>query len=622
MSVAPDTPIPDLGLAPIAGEGWSVRLLDGPSAGGTWPILSHGLMVGRGLGCHVRLDDPRVSRTHCEFRITDDGVELSNLSERNPTQLNGHPVANAPLQHGDIVEVASFRLQITTGQVAQARVRDSHTTLSMSAAIHTREDADLKQYEHRPDLTSDLHSLFHLLRALSRADSLDMLVDILRAHLLRHLNAAECWVAWRVRLDGEITLYPPASTADTQRAPLRLLQEACSLREGLLPNRAESTGVAHLAAPLIQGAVGFGAVAISRLPDAPLFTGRELDYLVSVAECAAPLVRAAEYLERLRRDELLTGPQQSASPRMLGSSPAMERLRREIRRAALGKANVLITGETGAGKELAARTLHDLSPRSSGPYVTVNCAAIPADLFESEMFGHERGAFTGAGRSRKGMFELAHGGTLFLDEVGDLSLPNQARLLRVVETGTFYRIGAEKEVRVDVRIVSATNRPLPDAAAIYFRSDLFHRLASIEITVPPLRERRPDVPELAQFYLDEFSRHSPARPRAFTREAIDALCLHQWPGNIREFRNTIERACYSATRDVISLVDLGMTTLKDHGLPLQATQLQTAEKRQIVAVLEQCGWKVAEAATLLGLSKSTMYYKLSRHRIDVKRRQA
>lgn len=603
-------------------EVWSVRLLDGPMAGSTWAITPQGVMVGRGLGCHVRLDDPRVSRMHCELRSEGPLLELTNLSERNGTALNGHPVENAHLQQGDILEVAEYRLQVTMGPPAPARKQDHQTTLSMSAAIHTREDVDLTHYERRPDLTSDLHALFHLLRALSRADSLDLLVEVLRNHLLRRLDAADCWVAWRVRLDGDISLYPPASMADTQRAPLRLLQEACNLREGILPGGETPNDRSLLAAPLVHGTTAFGAVAVARAPGAVPFTSRELSYLVSVAECAAPLVRATEHLERLRRDDMALGPKPGSNPRMLGSSPAMERLRREIRRAALGKANVLITGETGVGKELAARTLHDLSPRSSGPYVTVNCAAIPADLFESEMFGHERGSFTGAGKARKGMFELAHGGTLFLDEVGDLSLPNQARLLRIVETGTFYRIGAEKEVRVDVRIISATNRPLPDAAAIYFRSDLFHRLASIEITVPPLRERRADVPELAQFYLDEFSRHAPARPRAFTREAIEALSSHHWPGNIREFRNTIERASYAATRDVISLADLGLPAQEDRGLPLHTTQLQAAEKRQIVAALEQCGWRVADAALLLGLSKSTMYYKLSRHRIDVKRRQA
>lgn len=602
------------------GAAWSLRILDGPLAGSMWTLGDMPLVVGRGLGCHIRLDDPSVSRNHCNIRLTPEGPQLVHVSERGETLVNGVPCATTILQQGDVLEISQYRLMMTIGAGRRsAWAEDNSTTLSVSEALLTRESYDPALYVGSPDLTEDLHALFLLLRQMSRAESLEVLVSTLRAHLLHHLEAEECWVGWQIHLDGELALYPPPTPEEIRRAPLAHMRDVCLRAEGVLT--AESgEGRSMLAAPLVHGASAFGAVVVRQKLGAAGYAARQLDYLVSVAECAAPLVRAVERLEQLRRDEEGQGQEKRNYPRMLGSSTVSEKLRGELRRAALARSNVLIVGETGVGKELAARTVHELSPRSAGPYVTVNCAAIPAELFESEVFGHEKGAFSGAVRQRKGLFEMAHGGTLFLDEVGDLSLPNQARMLRAVELGTFRRLGAESEVVVDVRVVSATNRPLPDPTASYFRPDLYHRLAGIEVTLPPLRERVPDIPELAQYFLGEFGPHAPARPRSFSSEAIEALKAHPWPGNIRELKNTIERACYQAARDVISIGELNLSV---GGAPGRVEDgLGAAERRHIVSVLEQHGWRVAEAAVALGLSKSTMYYKLARHGIDVKRRRA
>lgn len=597
---------------------WSVRLLDGPLAGSTWPLGELPTVVGRGLGCHVRLDDPRVSRNHFELRSDVDGVRLRHLSERNPTLINGEESSSGKLHAGDVIEIAGYHMAVVPGALAEDQATvPGRTTISMHEAIHTQPTFDAPKYRSSPDLTQDLHTLLQLVRQLSREDSVDGLVERLRSHLAERLPAARCWVGWRAYADDEIALYPPASPEETRRAPMALMLESCRTCEGLLPPPEE--GAAYIVAPLMHGTDSFGAIAASQTASEG-FDQRQLNYIVAVAECAAPLVRGVERLEQLRRDEAARAPKAMPHVRMLGASPGIERLRSEIRRAALSRANVLIVGETGVGKELAARTLHDLGPRASGPYVTVNCAAIPAEMFESEMFGHERGSFTGAARLRKGMFEMAHGGTLFLDEVGDLSLPNQARLLRAVETGTFRRLGGESEIRVDVRIVSATNRTLPDANASYFRTDLYHRLSGLELRVPTLCERRQDIPELAQFYLDEYGRHAPAHPRAFSREAMDQIMAYNWPGNIRELRNVVERACYNAHRDVIAATDLNIAPPPAPDAPPEDA-LESAERRHIIAVLEQYQWRVADAARVLNLSKSTMYYKLSKHHIDVRKRR-
>lgn len=602
---------------------WTVRLLDGPVAGSMWPLSEEPLVIGRGLGCQVRLDDQRVSRSHCELLLGSEGPRIRNLSENNITLVNGEVRAEIALHPGDIIEVADFRLMVAPVSFTPSTgPAELNTTMSMSDALHVREEFDADLYGASPILTVDLHSLFHLLRTLSRADSLDILIGNLKGHVLKKLSAGKCWVGWRVQMDGEIALYPPVSPEETQRAPMDLMREACRLGQGLLPPLNVGDAQAMLAAPLIQGSLCFGAIVVGQDVSAGAYTKRHLNYLVSVAECAAPLIRATERLEQLRRDGRDHGPDAAGAKQMLGNSPALERVRGQLRRAALSKANVLICGETGVGKELAARWLHDLSLRASGPYVTVNCAAIPGELFESEIFGHERGAFTGATRQRKGLLELAHGGTLFLDEVGELTMQNQARLLRAVETGTFRRVGAEREIRVDVRIVSATNRPLPDGDSSYFREDLYHRLANIEITIPPLRERREDIPELAQHYVDEFSRHAPARPRSFSKEAMERLLAYDWPGNIRELRNTVERACFDAPREIITASEVALRAPSASANADIEGGLDAAERRHMVAVLEQCAWRVADAAAMLGLSKSTMYYKLTKHRIDVKRRKA
>lgn len=237
---------------------------------------------------------------------------------------------------------------------------------------------------------------------------------------------------------------------------------------------------------------------------------------------------------------------------MVGNSPAIREVFRKIALFAPSDAAVVITGETGTGKELVARALHDQSLRPDGPFVAVNCSAISEELLESELFGHEKGAFTGAVRGHRGRFERADGGTLFLDEVGDMPLGTQAKLLRVLETGTIERVGAEREMRVDVRIVAATNVPLEQAVGMgRFRADLYHRLSVLRIHLPPLRERPEDIPYLVEHFLKLFSRKYDRRIYRLTPEALNLLQSYLWPGNVRELRNVLERVFIETRAEVI-----------------------------------------------------------------------
>jgi len=308
----------------------------------------------------------------------------------------------------------------------------------------------------------------------------------------------------------------------------------------------------------------------------------------------------------------------SASP-IVGRSAAVRTLLAEIERAAPSGARVLIQGENGTGKELVARALHAASTRRAGAFVAVNCAAIPEELIESELFGHERGAFTGATQARRGRFEEAHGGTLFLDEVGDLSPRAQTKLLRVLEQGELTRLGGNRTLKVDVRVLAATHRDLPErVAAGAFREDLYFRLAVIPITVPPLRERRDDVPLLVEHFAGRLARDLGSAVRRFEPAAIERLARHPFPGNVRELRNLVERLLIMSAGPTISLDDVARVLPAgeaDGAAPRTlAGAVDAFELRTIEDTLAATGNNMTEAAERLGLERSHLYKKLRKLR--------
>jgi two-component system response regulator AtoC len=313
---------------------------------------------------------------------------------------------------------------------------------------------------------------------------------------------------------------------------------------------------------------------------------------------------------------------------MVGKSEAMRALRDSIRKISCTQATVLITGESGTGKELVARSLHRLSRRSALAFVPVDCAALPESLLESELFGHEKGAFTGASVSRPGLFELAHTGTLFLDEVAELPLPLQAKLLRVLETRQLRRIGGRQLIDLDVRLIAATNRDLGRAMeAGLFREDLFYRLNVIPIHVPPLRERRGDIPLLAMHFLRQPPTGQPATLRGFSIEAMALLERYAWPGNVRELKNAVERARALANREFIQPEDLPAEVRQEGGgmgdrLPpmpsFKAAKQEIVtefEARSLRELMERTGWNIAAAARQSGVHRKTIERKLKRYRL-------
>lgn len=305
---------------------------------------------------------------------------------------------------------------------------------------------------------------------------------------------------------------------------------------------------------------------------------------------------------------------------IIAKSPKMQQVIEVIKVVARSNATVLITGETGTGKEVVARAIHSQSHRHGKPFVALSCAALPESLLESELFGHEKGSFTGAYAQKKGKFEVANRGTLFLDEIGEMSANIQVHLLRVLEEKEFTRVGGNEPIKVDVRVISATNRDMKQAIASgQFREDLYYRLNVVNIELPPLRERREDIPLLAQHFLKKFAVENQKEIAGFSPEATDFLLRYDWPGNVRELENTIERAVILAQNPVIEVADLTQQNLMPAHPISPAISLKQVEKNHILNVLTETGGNYTEAARILGISRMTLYNKAKAYRLNVKK---
>lgn len=353
------------------------------------------------------------------------------------------------------------------------------------------------------------------------------------------------------------------------------------------------------------------------------------DYLLKPIEPDRLATVIMKGLERsaMRREVLLLRREMIRSGRyqkLVGKSPAMLELYRMLDLISPTTASVLIMGESGTGKEVVARTIHDLSPRASGRFVALSCAAIPETLLESEILGHEKGAFTGATASRSGCFELADKGTLLLDEIGEMAPSLQSKLLRVLEDGKVRRVGGTREFQVDVRVIAATNAPLEKRlAAGQFREDLFFRLNVFTLTLPRLRDRTEDILLLAQAFLEEYARENGKTVLGFSDEALMMMMRYSWPGNVRELRNAVQRAVILAKDEEIRLADLPpavrpnarVDPSRPHGLTIQVgTPLSEVEKSVILETLQACKGNKTRAAAMLGISAKTLHLKLKQYR--------
>jgi Nif-specific regulatory protein len=606
--------------------GYIVRTKSGVDKGGGWTLGERPLVIGREKACDIRIADPLVSRRHCEIAMVGRMVWLRDLGSRNATYINGDPVNDAELKAGDEITVGNvtFVLQAGTASVEPAPMRTgSNTTMSLAdgEAVYLSDSALRNFDESGLQSVSDVFVLFRFSRNLGRVHSLQELAEVMKDVILKRLKPLRLWLALNEsgadRLDYRLSyseepdgFVPPPESA--------LLQALGELRGFLVPERIKDDTLSRLrltlVAPIFFGNQAIGAVAAQTQTPQRAYDETDLQFLVALAYAAAPFFGAIEQRHQLEQEVEMLRAVRQQSVMLVGDSPATRRVLEIVALVAPTLQSVLIIGETGTGKELVARLIHDSSDRVSGPLLTLNCAAIPTDLIESELFGYEKGAFTGAHERRIGLLEQSDGGTLFLDEVGDLSPESQARILRAIETRRFRRVGGKEEIASDFRIIAATNKDVSNEAEHpEFRRDLYHRLRGVQIRVPALRERRSDIPALAEHFLLQARRSAKHPLRGFAPDALEYLTTYSWPGNVRELEHCIEAAVMFSRSEFITDEDLH-TVIGGQTMHAKPIPLQELERRHILQTLKYCDGHVFEASKLLGIGKTKLYERLNEYR--------
>ncbi|HEU0032904.1 MAG TPA: sigma 54-interacting transcriptional regulator [Kofleriaceae bacterium] len=627
-------------------------VIEGPDAGREFELPMRGGGVGRGDGSLVQLTDPTVSRQHATIELRD-GALCWIPEAGKATLINRHPVAAAQrLEPGDEIVLGATKLAYLPDHGVALTRASSHVTMEVgSRQLLALTGTDDRARRH----LAAIAGLGDRLRGESAAGR-DAVARAACDAALTALGAQRAFVLSTSRRVAPLAAALGTNESTQLQAPGELVDKVV---QGKHVVTAETGGRALIAAP-IHGSSDevVGILWIDR-------KGAAWDPIDTMAAgCVAHLTGAAwvaaDARDQAQRradalEEQLSGP--AGTGELVGRSAAAQRIIDFVNRVGPSDATVLLGGESGSGKEMVARAIHRASRRAKGPCVAVNCAALTESLIESELFGHEKGAFTGATEKKAGRFEMADRGTLFLDEVGELPLGLQTKFLRVLEERRFERVGGQKAIEVDVRVVAATNRDLAEMVKRgTFREDLFYRLSVIQVEVPPLRERLDDVPLLADHFLARFRSQAARRITGFAPDAIAAMTRYGWPGNVRELRNAVERAIVLGDREQITAQDLPpqvlaaaqpartrtspptpplgsaissapapvrMPTIDPTPppaaaptKPAPAKSLRELEREGILAALAATNGNKAQAAQILEIDRSTLYKKLKDYNIE------
>ena len=605
-------------------NGADVRLVAicGPMAGDVIPLGPEGLRIGRDASNDVCLPDPALSRAHCTIAASSGTWRVFDSQSSNGTFVNGVQVAERELNDGDRIGLGASEflfIRPTVPPVIEERL-ETATRLPIEDSHYFRQAAEPSSRTER-----DLRLLLKISASLSRLKTQDQLWGQL-FELLSESLAAEQFTIVVVGEDGETRIVDARHLTGAPSMPVihTVITEALQQRAALLTCGTGREDSQHarpvasadrgsiLCAPMVVRDRSLGALYFSAI-HAEAFGAEDLQFATAVATVAAIALDNLRYLSWLDRERSRLQEDLERDHNLVGRSAAMRRIYSVVAKVAQSDATVLITGETGTGKELVARAIHLNGIRAKRPFVAINCAALTESLLESELFGHERGAFTGAVTQKKGKLEVADGGTVFLDEIGELAPALQSKLLRALEVGEFERVGGTRPVRVDIRLLSATNRNLTDEIrAGRFRTDLYHRINVVKIHMPPLRERREDIPTLASHFVERLGRKAGRPLRGIAPEALQYLVEHEWPGNVRELENTIERAIVLGASDYIVPDDLPETLLQvmpanDVESPRFHRVVRQAKVDVIRSAFREAQSSYTEAARLLGLHPNYLH---------------
>lgn len=605
---------------------YSLVVLNGKAPGTMLPLSSNdqGITLGRHISNDLQLDDDRASRMHARVTCRADRWHLEDCGSSNGTFVNSQPVERTILEPGDLIRIGD-RLILFVDDEMEEGGSEVQTAIYRATTTQGRlgDPAGALVEESVSDSISrvvrDSAVLCRLANLLHQHTEIDVLIRSAIDALVDGIDADSVSV-WLVAADGRLRRaghwgeahddHVLASLAVEKNKAI-LVDDSVESDDVLAGDSLPSVGTV-LGVPIPGPKSCRGAIECHRRKQRGPFSRGDLDFSVVVAHQAGLALENLEHRERLELANAELRRRVVGETRLVGPGPAMQKVFDQIARVGPTGSTVLILGESGTGKELVARSIHDISRNSAGPYVTVNCAAFSESLLESELFGHEVGAFTGADRRYIGQFERAHRGTIFLDEVGEMSLGCQAKLLRILEGHPFQRLGGNESINVDVRVIAATHRDLPELIRDkQFREDLYYRLRVIDIHMPPLRERGSDVLELAGQFVERFRRQMGRGPSRLSQEATEAIRGYSWPGNVRELKNAVERAVVLGQSEEVQAADLGLPNSGDAGSPMQALiSLREAELRHIQFVLDSCGGNKTQACKILGIGRATLYSKL------------
>jgi transcriptional regulator with GAF, ATPase, and Fis domain len=588
-------------------------VIAGPLRGATYPIVDERLSIGRDPQNHVSVPDRSVSREHCVIVSQGDGFLIRDLGSHNGTLVNESSVKDQLLAHRDYITLGRTVLQFLTRDDVVLEDPTGATTISLPADRNAPPDSQLP--------TADLHALlrvstmlhsFHAIYRGRGSSARTLLESHLLSLILEIIPASRGAILLYEESLDEPSSLSIADEAKGQRPVAisrelvkRVLSEGC----GVL---VEDDGPRQslLLAPLVIRGQACGLIYL----EGRAFREAHLQLLVAIAQLASMAMENAFQLEWLETENERLEAELYPDHHMIGDSAPLRSLQRTIARAAQTNSTVLILGETGTGKELVARAIHQSGPRAGKPFVAVNCAALSETLLESELFGHEKGAFTGAFAQKKGRLEIAEGGTIFLDEIGEIPLQLQVKLLRVLQERQTERVGGTVPIKLDIRLIAATNRNLEEEArAGRFRQDLYYRLNVVTLKTPALRDRPSDILPLAMHFAVKFGQQCGRRITGIAPEAQAYLAHYEWPGNIRELENAIERAVVLGPGDMIQLEDLpesireiGKPAGVGRSLPLQEA-VDEAKRQAIARAFEQVRGDHAAAAGLLGVHPNYLY---------------
>jgi len=616
-------------------------VLSGPLKDSTVPLSEDEITIGREASNGVAVSDPSVSRKHCALLGREGKFLVRDLGSRNGTLVNGGAVQEHWLKHGDEITTgdSSFLFLLEEEEVGPAAgrvefedsLRTAETTvIHPKDVVYLQPDRLLRELPATSHVARNLNALLKISRIVHAIRDLDdlqgQLLDLIfevvpagRGAILLADREGQQFNSMfaRMRPAGQAPLVKVSRTVARQ-----VLEQGIAILGTDVPSSGDLRQVESLAASQVRSLLCVPLTVFQRVIgciylDSNSLGNRlheeHLQLVTAIAGISAVALENARRLQWLEQENERLTVEISQERSLVGESTQMKEVYQFLKRVAPTDSTVLIEGESGTGKELAARALHRNSPRANKPFVAINCAAIPETLLESDLFGHERGAFTGAAGLKKGRLEVADSGVVFLDEIGELAPSLQVKLLRVLQEREFERVGGTHPIKVDIRIIAATNSNLEQAVRDgAFRRDLYYRLAVLKVTMPTLRGRQEDIPMLARHFVQKHAKRCKVKPRPISREALSCMVNYDWPGNVRELENAIERALVLGSSDMILPEDLPESLL-ERTPPPEMTEakyhaaVKELKKQLIRDAVEQTQGSYAEAARILGVHPNYLH---------------